>query len=57
MKEVPKKDQPEVSGGGVYVPDGYPRPSLPFLDDPGYPKWPFVPVVEEAYSNTIEEPK
>lgn len=44
MKEVPKQDTPDVSGG-EYRDDGcIPNPRLPSPDDP-YPSFPVGPIV------------
>ena len=52
MKEVPKKDLPDVSGGeydpGGCIPD--PLRKLPWEIDLGYPREPVVPISEPSSS-------
>jgi hypothetical protein len=51
MKEVPKKDLPEISGGEDQVGSCIPYPGLPSPDDgTDYPRNPFNPVYESPYS-------
>ena len=55
MKEVPKKDLPEVSGGDFQEGGCIPLPRLPGLDDGiDYPQDPFgVPAAEAPYGIDI----
>ena len=50
MKEVPKKDLPDVSGGeydpGGCIPDPFRK--LPWEIDIGYPQEPAVPLIEPS---------
>ena len=52
MKEVPKKDLPDVSGGeynpGGCIPDPFRK--LPWEIDIGYPAEPVVPLTEPSSS-------
>ena len=52
MKEVPKKDLPEVAGGDFHEGGCIPFPRLPGPDEVDYPKDPFAPVFESPF--TIE---
>lgn len=47
MKEVPKKDLPEVSGG--FVVDGTCIPDPPFIGEPAFPPRPGGPYVDLPY--------
>jgi hypothetical protein len=47
MKEVPKKDLPEVSGGDFHDGSCIPMPRFPGVDEP-YPYNPGGPVFEEG---------
>jgi hypothetical protein len=55
MKEVPKKDLPEVSGGDFHEGGCIPYPRLPGTDDGvDYPQNPFgVPASEAPYGIDI----
>lgn len=54
MKEVPKQDLPDVSGGDFNQGGCIPYPRLPSPDDGiDYPHNPFNPVIESPY--TIEK--
>lgn len=51
MKEVPKQDLPDISGGDDVSGDCIPYPRLPSPDDgTDYPRDPFSPVYESPYA-------
>ena len=56
MKEVPKKDLPEVSGGDFQEGGCIPIPRLPGPDDREYPQNPFgLPVMETPYVDSLDQ--
>ena len=54
MKEVPKKDLPEVSGGEFQDGGCIPIPRLPSPDDVAYPTNPLGPVYETPCSEPTD---
>ena len=50
MKDVPKKDQPEVSGGLISVPV-FPEPTLPIRP---YPTDPCTPVIDPLGDRKVQ---
>ena len=55
MKEVPKKDLPEVSGGEFQEGGCIPWPRFPEIEGPYYPSNPGGPVHEDgAYTDPTE---
>ena len=53
MKEVPKKEQPNISGGLIRVPE-VPMPTLPI---PTFPTEPCAPVIDPLGDGVKYQPK